>query len=674
MNLINDLVPENLVSAFGWMIVHSIWQGALIAFLLSIILFLLNTRSAHVRYLVALGALLIFTSAAVRTFLDHYQPAKNNNIIESVSADRQEILPEDKSLLPGNYQPKEPGVISRIDSWFREYLHQYMPLIVFIYLLGVLFLTLKLTGGFLYTQRIKHYRVNEAESKYQTIVSRISSMLDIKKEVKLMESALVKIPQTIGYFKPVILFPLGTLTGMSSNQLEAAIAHELAHIKRADYLVNFFQSLLEVVFFYHPAVWWISSIIRDERENVCDDLAVDACGKPSALAKALVYIGYNKIETGFAVGLAGNQNKLKRRVTRMIGENKTMNSNNRIYASALILLAVLSFGFYACGSANSDSYSRNKADLVFEEEIDGDKKYINTDRLNDDARRYIFYTRLNGDKIKWDVTIENGRIAELYKNDKIVPQKDYKLYDNMIYNEIEYIDENLVDLQEDLKDLEDELAYWKEDLADIEFDENFERDMHELKLKLRQEFDCNEFRHDMENLKSELKKLKRKEWSWKFDSEEFRKNMEEMREDLMNMKIEFDSEEFAESMAEMSRQLASIKVHIPPIKIPEINTDMSELEEGMKELSESLEDLDIDMSELKTEMKKFKHFMRELKNEMVEDGLIDKYDDIDNLEFEDDALYLNYEKVPGHLAEKYREIYKKHFGHYPDEDSFTIHN
>ena len=118
-------------------------------------------------------------------------------------------------------------------------------------------------------------------------VARLTRRLHIGRAVRLLESTLVDVPTVIGWLKPVVLLPASALAGLSPHQLEAILAHELAHIRRHDYLVNLLQTLVETLLFYHPAVWWLSRRIRAERENCCDDLAVSLCGDPVAYAAAL---------------------------------------------------------------------------------------------------------------------------------------------------------------------------------------------------------------------------------------------------------------------------------------------------------------------------------------------------------------------------------------------------
>ena len=132
-----------------------------------------------------------------------------------------------------------------------------------------------------------HARRTAGRATWQRMATRLSRRLHIGRAITLLESALVDVPTVIGWLKPVVLLPASALAGLSPQQLEAILAHELAHIRRHDYLVNLLQTLVETVLFYHPAVWWLSRRIRIERENCCDDLAVSLCGDPVAYAQAL---------------------------------------------------------------------------------------------------------------------------------------------------------------------------------------------------------------------------------------------------------------------------------------------------------------------------------------------------------------------------------------------------
>ena len=659
MNFLTNIVPENLISAFGWMILHSLWQGAFVAILLSVSLLFLNKKSAQLRYLVTVGALLFFTAMSIRTFIDHYNIPNNSSsqkIVNQLTIDQTQAL---NNLLT-NSTITNDNFIAQITQGFTLYFNQHIPVIVTLYLLGILFFALKLTGGFLYSQRIKHYRTNAAEDIYTKIVYRFSKQLNIKQKVKLLESAMVKVPVTIGYLKPVILFPIGLLNGMSYTQVEAIIVHELAHIKRADYLVNFFQSVLEVIFFYHPAVWWISSRIRDERENICDDISLQAINHPAELARALLYLNqFQPDQYSFAMNAIGNNNHLIRRIKRMTGEIYHNTFRSKVYIASLMLLVIISLSVVACSTTNGESYYQDRNNIVYEEDKYGDHRYINTDRLDEENQTYIFYKRFHGEKSKWEATIENGKLVDLYKDNNRVPSSEYYKYEDMILDEVEEIHWELEKVHEDLASL-------KEDLKDLKIDlgENFAEDMKRITEDIKFEFDSEEFKEQMMQLKEELSYIDKE--NFPFNNDEFKREMSKLRDELKDMKFDidfkWDSEEFKREMKDLSRELANIKIDV----------DLSGLEESMRELKEEMKNLDFDMSELKAEMKILKEFTTELKDELVSDGVIENSKALRQLEFEDDAMYVNGNKVSDHLYKKYKEIYKKHYGEYPDGNSFSI--
>src|SRR5439155_5091815 len=146
---------------------------------------------------------------------------------------------------------------------------------------------LRLLTGWLWVQRLRTRGVAPADADFRRMAARLARRLHITRVVTLLESSLVDVPTVIGWLKPVVLLPASALGALSPQQLEAILAHELAHIRRHDYLVNLLQTLVETLLFYHPAVWWLSRRIRIERENCCDDLAVSLCGDPVAYANAL---------------------------------------------------------------------------------------------------------------------------------------------------------------------------------------------------------------------------------------------------------------------------------------------------------------------------------------------------------------------------------------------------
>ncbi len=151
----------------------------------------------------------------------------------------------------------------------------------------------------------------------------------------------------IGWVRPVILLPASALTGLTPQQLEAIIAHELAHIRRHDYLINMLQALVETLLFYHPAVWWVSRRIRQEREHCCDDLAVAVCGDAFAYARALLEMERLRA-AGPQLAVAANGGLLMNRIQRLIGaQPQHTNRFAGLFAGVIALMTVVSFGVVA---------------------------------------------------------------------------------------------------------------------------------------------------------------------------------------------------------------------------------------------------------------------------------------------------------------------------------------
>ena len=160
-------------------------------------------------------------------------------------------------------------------------------MLVSVWLAGVAILTLRLFSGWMWVQRMKSHDAQPVHEGLDAMGRRLMRRLHIVRAVRFLESRRVDVPTVIGWLRPVVLLPVSTLAGLTPRQVEAILAHELAHIRRHDYLVNLLQTVVETLLFYHPAVWWLSHRIRVERENCCDDLAVSLCGDPVAYAAAL---------------------------------------------------------------------------------------------------------------------------------------------------------------------------------------------------------------------------------------------------------------------------------------------------------------------------------------------------------------------------------------------------
>ncbi len=331
------LLGGPLAQAIGLALLHALWQGAIVAGALTAVLALLTRRSASIRYAFACGALALVFLLAVITAWRSYSPRSESAItpqtVVSVSAD-------DAVLIAASETPR-----SWHDTWLDALaiVLSHIPQIVVAWLAGVLILTTRLAVSWSRARALAGRGAVAADSSWQRVAARLSDALGLRGVVRLVVSNGVDVPSVVGWLKPVVLLPVSTFSGLTPEQLEMVLAHELAHIRRHDFLVNAMQSVVETLLFYHPAVWWLSHQIRIERENCCDDLAVSVCGDAIQYARALAQLEELRAPT---LALAANGGSLIERVRRLVGSHsdRSLFSSGWTAASAMasfLLLLVL---------------------------------------------------------------------------------------------------------------------------------------------------------------------------------------------------------------------------------------------------------------------------------------------------------------------------------------------
>ena len=349
MNLALPTGP--LAQAIGWALLHLVWQGALAAAVLAVVLARLSGRRASLRYAVSCATLLTLVGLGVATGMGSYRAATATAPSPSPAAAPALAPPAGVVLaaqLPGQsilITRVFPAPSDRVRSFVRA-ANDALPVIVTVWLAGVAILSLRLILAWLRARRLVARGATRAREHWQAAARRLSDALGVRHAVRLLESAAVEVPSVIGLVRPVILLPASALTGLTPAQLEMILAHELAHIRRHDFLVNLLQAVVETLLFYHPAVWWVSRQIRIERENCCDDLAVAVCGDPVHYARALTRLEELRAPAlRIAVSAAGGS--LFQRVRRLVGGTTRSTGLAVRGATALAVLAGVLLAFAA---------------------------------------------------------------------------------------------------------------------------------------------------------------------------------------------------------------------------------------------------------------------------------------------------------------------------------------
>ena len=341
---------ENLNYALGWMVIHSLWQATAIAIISGIAAIAVRKKTPQLRYWIHNTALFAVLIAATITFCLYFDFSKE--LGETVFIpERVELATKDVIQAANNQAIVTDNTLEAPLSMegLRMYFNRNIYLIVTVWALGVALFILKLLGGISYVYYLRSKLNFPADEYWLEMVEKLGEKAGVKRTMELVESALVRSPLVVGHLKPMILFPIGAINKLNPQEVEAILAHEIAHVLRNDYLFNIIQSVIEALFYFHPAVWWISANIRTERENCCDDAAIALCGNSMTYAKALVslqemaYYGSPNLAMAFA---GQRKNQLLFRVQRILKQphNKT-NVMEKLIATCLLLVMMVALSF-----------------------------------------------------------------------------------------------------------------------------------------------------------------------------------------------------------------------------------------------------------------------------------------------------------------------------------------
>jgi len=338
---LNDQTVASVVHAAAWALLHFIWQGCVIACLFAVVAQLARKQSPSLRYILGCASLALMAIAPVITFAILW-----NNTAFAIPA-------ATASATSASAAPPA-GIV--------------LPLIVATWSVGALICTTWLAGGWIETCAMRRLRTTALPARASAIVEQLAEIMHVRAGVRLVDSALVTVPMTIGWLSPIILLPASMLAGLSTAQLKAIMAHELTHVRRWDYLVNLLQRLLECILFYHPAVWWISSRVRQEREYCCDDVAAAVCGDRVTYAQALAEL--ETLRAGAVqLALSSQGGSLMNRITRLLDiptPGRSRPSRQFVAVAAIITLAGASAAFAIANRPHNQTTANETSEVEIE--------------------------------------------------------------------------------------------------------------------------------------------------------------------------------------------------------------------------------------------------------------------------------------------------------------------
>jgi beta-lactamase regulating signal transducer with metallopeptidase domain/uncharacterized protein involved in exopolysaccharide biosynthesis len=321
-----------LLSKIGWVLLHSVWQGALIGIVWGLIRFLMRRSSARARYLVACTGLALLPLLPVLTVLN--QPLTLPRLGPAAAADTA-----------GSWFPAaslDDVSLGQEPSRVTELCARVAPCLTPVWLLGVLFCAARLFRNCWWLRTVRFQSYEPEGTELIKLLNALRKRLRIDRPVRLLQSALVDVPTVIGWLRPVILLPFSSLVGLAPGQIEAILVHELAHIRRFDHLVNLFQCLVETLMFYHPVLWWLTNWVRDERENCCDDVVLSVCSDRLAYARALATLEEYRSPLS-PLALAATDGSLLGRIRRLLGVpvEPSLSATRKFCGMGLFLVGLL---------------------------------------------------------------------------------------------------------------------------------------------------------------------------------------------------------------------------------------------------------------------------------------------------------------------------------------------
>lgn len=317
------LLLNPLLSRLGLTLIHALWELLALGLLAWTGLAFLRRQSSSTRYAFAYASLLAMLAAPLITFMA-LQPASPSLVTYA-----EGITLQAEPSMEGS------GLLARGRT--------FLPWLAIFWSLGAAAMALRLGGGIWWLDRAYLSQARPASGPWQARLDRVAHRMGLRRPVRLLESRRTDSPLVIGWLRPVVLVPASALLSLSPEALEAIMAHELAHIRRQDYLANLLQGLAEALLFFHPAAWWLSHQIRELREHCCDDAASALCGDPLILAQGLSALERlrRSLHTDPEPALGAAKGKLMPRITRLFQPQDVQAPSLRGLAALLIGISLV---------------------------------------------------------------------------------------------------------------------------------------------------------------------------------------------------------------------------------------------------------------------------------------------------------------------------------------------
>ena len=546
-----EAIINNLIKATGWSVLHSLWQGAIIYGILLFFVSAFPKLNAKIKHNLAYGALCVTFIGFCITFASIFKiPAS------TASASSGQIID------PASYQ-----YLLNMPQTINSRAENLLPYLVSLYAMGLLLQICMLFAGYGKLTRLKKAQRSQVPAEWLELFEDLKNKLNIRRHISFHLSDKVNVPLVIGYFKPVVLFPLALAAQLDIRQVEAILIHELSHIRRNDYLLNLIKTGIETVLFFNPFVWLSGRFINIEREHACDDLVVNITGTPVTYAHALLKLEIlrDKATPALSMAATGKNQHLYQRIKR-ITDMKTnyMNAKQKIFAFALTIATVASLAWInptnnALLSKKSSSEEKaikprsNKGTSKAHHRVDVTnttvvlKKQLPADTAKKKKVVKIITVDAKGNKQEYNSIREMpDSIRKEVINDTFLFKNDFFFkydFDSLTNKSLAYVKSPEFKAQMELVKLN------AEKIAQAYNTPEFRAQMKQVELngaKLAEKFNSPEFKNHIKEIELNAAKL-----AERFNSPEWKKKQEDLMKAFEKMRLKYNSPEWKEQIEEL---------------------------------------------------------------------------------------------------------------------------
>jgi bla regulator protein blaR1 len=641
---------STIMEALGWTLLNSVWQACLLFLITSIILRLMPTQLSRSRYAVACGALAMMVLVNIATYFV---------VLESTSSETTSVAAHTMAIDAENFSHPLSDEFTFWQSAF-QFLDANMTFILLGWSIGALLFSLRIVSGWFFLSSVRRDAIDIQDDWYEKL-QHLAKKFGLSKAIRLAETSRIQVPMVIGFLKPIILVPTAMLLGLSPAQIETVFVHELAHIRRNDYIINLFQTFLESIFFFNPFVWLLSGIIRREREYCCDDEVINRHGEVLVYAQALASLEEIRLQrTSLALSLAENKNLLFNRIRRIM-EKSAKNSfgRERMIPALLLVIGMVCASWLTIRTDNREQYVASNedpqiatSDFVKQDTIIKDKKSSSKTtiiRIDEDGNSHEQVFEESDNLGDFDFTFEpialdaimdfpmppvaidapNFPMAPgVFSSPDVFPSFQFDTIPGRLYYR-SHNDEN-----------------WKE--FSREFEKKFREEFGDFYKKNEKEFD-----KMMKEMEANFEK--------RFEEEELAQQY--LREAIPAPRELMNAEEHAyrervEAMQVM-KELQELDVVGRQVEVEAMAEAKRAVAKAVHEVSANLEELSAERHEADGNKKAFERNFRAL---LIEDGYITSTDEIKSFKREQNGnIEVNGKKIKDIHLPKYNNLYKKYF-------------